>query len=83
MKLYLKRKASNIYFSSRQYNPLTGSSGGGGYKPSRRQVPKLDEVNSWTKYVYVYIGILSKKSSQLKLIEIYNYFPSYYIYVSI
>ena len=36
----LKQKNTpSCSFSSRQYNPLTGSSGGGGgYKPSRRQI---------------------------------------------
>ena len=33
-----KKNTPSSSFSSRQYNPLTGSSGGGGYKPSRRQI---------------------------------------------
>ena len=38
--VFKKKKPPTSTFSSRQYNPLTGSSGGGGYKPSRRQVRK-------------------------------------------
>ena len=33
-----RKKAPSRVFSSREYNPLTGSTGGGGYKPSRRQI---------------------------------------------
>ena len=34
-----QKKAPSRVFSSREYNPLTGSTGGGGgYKPSRRQI---------------------------------------------
>ena len=33
-----QKKAPSRVFSSREYNPLTGSTGGGGCKPSRRQI---------------------------------------------